>query len=218
MKKTILILTFVFLHAAFIFAQETTIDREKFNQARESAAKKLDGKTYRETTVFEIFTDRSSAPTQKRKTTIETIPPDREYVIFETEQGKKEVIEIKGTRYVRLNGGEWTQEELTGIGMGNGIGCASRVKSESYKVIENSNLNGKTADFYEMKKTLTDCLDNASDEIWLYRFWIGKDGLFLKTENEYGTMGGSSIQRTTIVYEYDSKIRIEAPIVNKTKQ
>lgn len=215
MKKIILILAFVFLNAAFVFGQEKMIDREKFEQARETAAEKLDGKTYRETTVVEFFTDRNAAPTKTRKTIIETIPPDREHLIFETEQGKKEVIEIKGTRYVRLNGGEWTQEDVVVIGTGNGIGCSSTIKSESYTVTENSSFNGKTADFYEMKKKLSDCSNDIGDEIWLYKFWIGKDGMFLKTESEYEKVGGNSIQRITIVYEYDSKIKIEAPILKK---
>ena len=47
----------------------------------------------------------------------------------------------------------------------------------------------------------------------LYKFWINEDGLMLRREREHGSVEPKFVRsRKTEVYEYNPKIKIEAPI------
>jgi len=213
--QIIIVSLIVFLNAALIAGQEKTIEKANFLEITAKAEEKLEGKTYRKTTVNETFVARDSKPLKSSKTIFETIPPDRTRWIRDDETGKLEAITIGAKRYIRKNGGEW--KENYGGGVGNGIGCGARIESESYTVIENTKLDGKTVNLYEMKKKLTNvsCGEDSRDQVWLERYWITKDGMYLKTEDEYEYVGEHSFRRSTAIYEYDPNIKIEAPVLSK---
>ncbi len=209
--RLIIISAIVLLNVAVIFGQEEKqIDKSAFQAATDAGQKNLTGKTYRLIRTEEKFADRNASPILISKSIYETIPPDRDHWIDEEGGKKTEMIVIGIARYLRINNGAWKRDDRGGIG--SGVGNGITVESETYKLIENVKLNGKIADLYEKITKLTSFSDDEAREVWTERHWITKDGLLIKTEHESKKEAAKAFTLSKTVYEYDSKIRIVAPI------
>jgi hypothetical protein len=211
--RLIVVVSIVFLNAAFIYGQEKSLEKWMFRSIVDQAFEDLEGKTYRRLNVYETFNDRNGAPVKTVKTMTERIAPDRFRLIDESKGQKIEKIQIGSKTYQREGTGEW-KEGKSSSGLIIGGGCGSVVEFESYKVLKNSSLDGETANLYEMTSKLINmnCSANSKSEFQTKRFLISKDGLLLKTENIYEDAEKKSLRRETTTYEYDPKIKIEAPI------
>lgn len=210
--RLMLVLSMVFLNAAFVFGQEKLIEKKDYQEITTKAYANLKGKAYRTIYTYETFPDRNSSTTKSSKTITERVPPDRFRWIFESDGEKKEIIQIGPKRYIKLNNNEWKVDD--GAGLGNGAGGGAQVESESYKLIATNSLNGQIVDVYEKTEKLKNFSagDENRQEIWTTRYWIAKDGLLMKAEHEYETVSTKSLVREVTIYEYDPNIKIEAPV------
>lgn len=217
MKKilqTIIIFSILAINTALVFGQGRTLNKEEYNKITQKAFGDLQGKPYRGIFTSEFFDDRNSSPTETTKSISEFVPPDRYHWTIESKNLKRETIIIGSKKYYRLNNGEWTDKEemLTQLSSGNSSGIP-RDSSEVYKVFEDVKLNGKKINLYEKITKLTNFSteNKGTTKIWTSKIWISKDGIILKLQDEYETIGKKSLQRSITVYEYDPNIKIEAP-------
>ena len=209
--RVIVVLSSILLNAALIFGQENILEQGEFRSIVEKAGRNLYGKTYRTINTYETLDARITVPEKSVKIVTERISPDRFRRIEESNGQQVEIIRVGENRYIRENDGEWKEE--SGSGIIERTGCGALVESAVYKVIENSDLDGKTVDLYEMTKKLNDqsCGDNGKFES-IGRYWISKDGLLLKTEEIYEDVEKTSLKRKVTIYEHDPNIKIESPI------
>lgn len=137
--------------------------------------------------------------TRFRDSILEKIPRYTEWIYIGDKiflrQGAKEKWKI----YVE-------SENSYGAGVGNGTG-SSIEKPEitvEYKLTTNQMLRNQQSDLYQ--KITTRKYKNSEPFVHTESYWFDKEGFFIsyKSENEY--------QRETIDYEYDPKIKIEAPL------
>jgi hypothetical protein len=79
-------------------------------------------------------------------------------------------------------------------------------------------VGSETADLYQFTETNKyDTGNGAYQTGSTERRWFNEKGLLLKSEN-ISTRDGSSTDSTTATYEYDPKIKIEAPeVLGETK-
>ncbi len=221
MKRTfqiIIVLSILLFNTILIFGQEKLIEKNQYSETIDKGYEHLKEKPFRAVFTSEFFNDRNSTSTVMWKSIREFVPPDRHRWLNERDGEKKETIEIGPREYYKINNGEWKEgrEPISG-GIGSGVGSAS-VEYESYKLYENVKLDGKKVNLYEMVKRLTEfSTRNDGDEIWTRKTWIGKYGLIIKVQEEYETVGKKSFRRQTTIYEYDSKIKIEAPKMSLKK-
>jgi hypothetical protein len=209
--RVIVVLSSIFLNAALIFGQENILEQSAFQTLVEKAGKNLYGKTYRTINTYETFDAPNTAPVKSVKIVTERISPDRFRLIEESDGQQVEIIRVGEKGYIRQNNADWKEE--SGPGIIERTGCGTLVESAVYKVIENSDLDGKTVDLYEMTKKLNDqsCGDNGKFQS-IGRYWISKDGLLLKTEEIYEDVEKTSFKRTITIYEHDPNIKIESPV------
>ena len=204
-------LAVIFLTGAVVFGQERSLEKAEFEAVVKQATDKSLSKTRRETETIEMFAGGSSSPTSTRKSVSEVVPPDRYYI--RDVDNNSERIRIGTKWFSRKNNEAWKQE--SGLGYGRGNGCGANVEYAVYKVFENTKLGAQTVSLYEMTSKLNDmsCTTEKSRiEIWVERYWIARDGTLLKEEKLTQDGEKRLLKRFETVYEYDPKIRIEAPI------
>ena len=211
--RGISILLIVMLNAALVFGQEQTLEKSAFEAIVDKAFKNLSGKTHRSISIDEKYENGSPTAAKSVKMTTEWIAPDKSRMIIDTAGQRIEKIQIGEKRYKRINDGQWELETRSGGGIA--MGCGATIESESYTVSENTNLNGTSVNLYERIEKWSSVYCGSNDgkpEVWTKRFWISKEGLLLKTEHITEVPVKKSTSRTITTYEYDSKIKIEAPI------
>jgi hypothetical protein len=156
-------------------------------------------------------------------TTVTENTPDGFYSITEitTAEGVKrsENITIGNRRFSKTDNEPWKELPQTeGIGGGAGRGnvlTADPINSQQsvkYKYKGKMTINGQNTDWYETKTTIKFKVGNTEiTSVVTDRFWLNQEGLFLKTES-LSENKGRIISHSIREYEYDPKIKIEAPI------
>jgi hypothetical protein len=210
-----------------VSAQENQFKPEDLQALIKSASENLKGKTYRVTTKT-VYSNQGSIDAMTQKTITEYLPPDREHFISETETSegveRYETISIGERKYIKNDKGIW--QEMRTIINGNGMGSGSGDGSGDYKIettverkLIKSDIVGKQkADLYETVTTTRiiypmKTFTSVSKE----SYWFDRNKLFVKRESVQ-TSQGETIYFDTKTYEYDSKIKIEAPVTGvKTK-
>jgi hypothetical protein len=114
-------------------------------------------------------------------------------------------------QYTRENGGAWTKVDLRsgGFGSGSASGTGTSRECNQYSV-ETTFITGKPVRLFEWLSVNgnTDELDFRED-----RDWVDEEGLPYREEMVSGKLyPREEKRRRTIIYEYDPKITIEAPI------
>lgn len=216
----VLILSFSFLPG--VSAQSKTITKEEIETVKSNARQKLKEISYRSVT-----TQQSG---QIKKIEIyEFVPPDREHFIItqkspeiETYGGVKipannfydEWIYIGEKIYYRNAANKhWTEIKTDG-GIGNGSGNGTGTISETptitteYNLTQNQFVNGQESDLYEVIVSRKYSW-SSTPSVEKIKYWINKKGLFAKTKYIYPA--GES----TVDFEYNSKIKIEIPVIKK---
>lgn len=223
--------------AAFVFAillasvfqvaaQESTFDDNALYELQERAREMLADKVLRITTMDARFEKGNKTPVTYEKYISETVPPDRNRFVVEKKTAKgieqTEYIDIGRDRFVKRNGGEWEIFEPTGSGRGTGSGTGSgeepKIETTSKNVLKKGEkINNQTVDLYQVvtnrkyiypTKTYTDVQTES--------FWFDRNGRFVKTVEEYHDGETGKVSRKTVEYEYDPKIKIEAPVLKTT--
>lgn len=147
----------------------------------------------------------------------EYLAEDRErYLRRATEGGKtseSESIFIGHFRYTRSDDGPWTKTDVriggsgSGSGNGSGSGSSCSVRQLTGESVFVGNFPARL--FEEIEVTRHDDGLLVEED----RTWIGENGDLLQEESIKGTFSPRNIiTRSTAKYEYDPKIKIEAPI------
>lgn len=204
-------------------AQDKRITREEIISLRDKAVEALKKEPYRIEMSFEEYKNRSQlAATSTNIDRIEIIYPNRQHVLSTTRNAngikKSERIFIGENAYVRNPDMSWKQDNSQAYPRYDGEGISgfrdypvtgsvildyklnelvNGVSTNCYQVIRRSQTSGKQGDFEPLVKET---------------FWFNQDGTFAKTEIELSEGFSKSLYRMLTKFEYDSTIKIEAPI------
>lgn len=213
--QTIIIISVLAFNAAIVFGQEKEITESEYSAITDKAAAFLEKRTYRESSTSETFADRELKQlTETSKSIYEFVPPNRIRSVYEDEDGKTERIEIGSRIYVRKNNGKWKRDNEINNTI---LGRSNVSKSEySYKFLEKTTFNGKSASVYSYTRTEYDLNQNIND-VYMRIFWVDSEGKYLKEVSEFTNFKSNYFNRYTSNYEYDLKIRIVAPIISTKK-
>jgi len=209
-----------------ISAQENTFKEEDLMALKTAAELKLKGKIYRHTTIETFYSNGNKTPDSTSKRIVEIIPPDRyRYMsITETPKGTEryEYIQVGERRFSREDNGEWKESTAggTGSGMGNGSGSGDALyKLETTierKLKKGEIVNRQKVDLYETVTTFKYIYPTKTfTSVWKGTYLFDESGRFVKYEQEYNAGEENSIKKTVEEYEYNPKIKIEAPILSK---
>ncbi|HQU85736.1 MAG TPA: hypothetical protein PKY59_21550 [Pyrinomonadaceae bacterium] len=194
-----------------VSAQEQKISKEEFETAIRNAERKLLKVNYRS------ITSEMNGKNEK-KTIYEVLLPNKKHLLVNGYvylfNKKKEIVFTptfdewiyiaEKVFYRNRKDDKWRlllPDSMSGIGEGRGSGSGNEtptVTTEYYKTTEQLN------NIYE-KVVSTKYANSVSPIVDKNKYWIRSDGLFVKT---LLTMYGGS---TTVEYDYDSVIKIEAP-------
>jgi hypothetical protein len=206
----------LFCAAIPIFAQDRIIDKKEYDSIYQKSQPFLENRAYRSTSISEQY-NRGGSP-ETRTSVYEFVPPDRYHSVYSWTDSKglrkSESITIGDQMWNRMDDGLWkVAESGSGSGSGSGFGGQLIERVIEYKVTSGVKVDSKTADLYQFTVTNKFASGNGAFQTGsTERRWFNKKGMILKSEN-ISTRDGSSINGTTTTYEYDPKIKIEAPEV-----
>jgi hypothetical protein len=213
----ILTIACVLLTSAFaLFAQEKEITKDEYYSPWRAARTKARELNRRNISKTERFIDGKVSDTDEWR--YEYDGKDKiHYVHIVNSNGKTfrtEEITIGQTRYCKKNDGPW--EQVTSSCIGGGASSMPNTKSVKYTV-EKAKLSNKEVSLYVEYITYKDTFSkNEANEGLSYndsRFWLSKDGLIVREERSSGLIDPKRLNKVTVdTYEYDTRIRIEAPI------
>jgi hypothetical protein len=202
-----------------ITAQEKKISEQEITTLRNNASEKLKSKSYQVKMNSESYRNtKDSSPYWFIKSTTE-YTLDGYHSVTETRSveglKRRETINVGNRRFSKEDNEPWKELSPTqGFGGGSGLQPSS-IESETtveYKHLGKKEIINQKADLYEVKKkTKYKIKDREFLSIYTEKFWFNKDGLFLKTEDE-SENNGKVTSHTVREYEYDSNIKVEAPI------
>lgn len=194
------------------------VKENEFREILSKATENLKGKIYRLTKTEENFSDRAANAERIFINILEIVPPDKRREIEEvksaTENTRTERLWDGKNLYERKNDGEWKKYS-------GGGGLDQRITSgrttTTYKFIGKESLNGKPANVYEAEtrriaNKFTQTSQYRVEYLTKTKYWISEEGYFLQTLEESEIVGSNSLRRETQIYEYDTNIKIEAPI------
>ena len=168
---------------------------------------------------YQVHTTATSSMGGKPTTDLrEYVAPDR----IHTVSNGKEMIIIGKVMYVK-KGGEWqnmgtqmsdmTEKMKKGVENMRPEDKANALKglTADYKSLGDEMLDGTATATYELDSTMDTHVQGIGSITTITKYWIGKsDGLILKEETN-GEEAGIKVKSTKI-YEYDTNIKIEAPM------
>lgn len=146
-------------------------------------------------------------------------PPDRvHYILKSTADGKTkrtEQINIASVKYCKREGEEWKIVTSYCI-PGGGIGGPSNIIQSVYEK-ESGKLNKQKVTILRNYTTYLNTYSKTADKdgpsYMEFRYWLNSEGLIVQFESKKGLVSSSKPSSTTVErYEYDPKIKIEAPI------
>jgi hypothetical protein len=231
--KKILCLAFVLFSSIGISAQEKTIQQAEFETINKSSSLLLSGKAYRI-----IRTVQSSVEiipqTNASNNSTKTVPPSNisiksitEFVpsvgfhsVYEFNSSslntKKEVIGIGGKTYTREGNGEWGEVTAPKVATRSKRTTTNIDKQIEYKSIGSEKLGNQNTNIYakiERSKLINSTDNRESISSTTTKYWYGEDGRLLKRERKREIRNERMISKfnSTIVFELDPNIKIEAP-------
>ena len=219
MIKSILGSLLITITFSIVFSQEKTIDENEFTEIINKTEKYLEGKTYRLTKTKESFGDRELKPEIIEISLKEIVPPNKWRTVEEYKSSSKhtktEMIRDGQNLYKRDNDGVWTK--LLGSGSGGGSFGTGRI-TKTYRFLEKTLLNQQNVNVYEAE---VNRIANKFTQTSMYqvhyidktKYWIKDDGGILKKVKESEIKDSKQLIRDTWIYEYDSNIKIETPII-----
>lgn len=205
--------------------QSDTFEEKTLDALKKTAYQKMESKIYRVTVNETIGRKDNPTSVKDAKYIREVIPPDRSHYISmeKTSDGVKryEYIRIGEKSFSRTDDGEWKDITGSGSGQGSGNGSGDSVKFErsvERKLKRGVSVKNQTTDLYETVIT-TKFLYPASPvtNIGKYSYWFDANGMLVKTEDAFSTDDTTQkIVNRVSEYEYDARIKIEAPVINKS--
>jgi hypothetical protein len=202
-----------------VSGQERAITEKQLNDARTSASEALKSKIYR------TKTEASPGSGPEHFFTIsEYVPPDRSRLVrvytFKDKVEKSEIIEIGDRSYARFDGGPWISPYVPNdrYTVSGNQGEAKVERKFEYTLAADRDLGKEKANLYvETENFSYEAPGVSYKTVSVIRYWISKGGLFLRSEETVHDKDGKSLHRSTVDYEYDPGLKIEAPLVKPAK-
>ena len=193
-------------------AQQKEISREEFDRMKTVADRVLETMPYRVKSRHETFSDLDSKPDKTSLWITEYIRPNREHSFHGLNSSdpsdKYERIRV-GDRIFMKRDGKWTELKYSGD---SGFGLSAGPESIKYLIIGTEKVNGIEAKVYDLVSSHKFWIGRTEkNSVYHEKYWISQNGRILMTVGESDGIG-SKRSRTTEIYEYDSKIKIEIPI------
>lgn len=217
MKRYLLLLIFLVasVGASVSNAQETISNDEYWKPIRAAYAKQRTLASRKTQVIVSTYDGKES----REEWTYINHPPDGyHYILKSTADGKTtrtEQITIATVKYCKRDGEEWkivTSYCIPGVG----IGGPSNIIKELYEK-DSGKLNKQKVTILRNYTTYLNTYSKTADKdgpsYMEFRYWLNSDGLIVQFESKKGLVTSSKPTSTTIEkYEYDPKIKIEAPI------
>jgi len=197
-------------------AQEKQISRDEYIAASRNAYTKARGLNRRNVTKIQTFTDGKLTWDEQWQYEYD-LPDNIHYVHVVSTNGKTirtEEVDIAKTRYCKRDDAPW--QPVTSSCIGGGTGGSPMNDTTKYSV-EKVKLDGKDVSLYRQNTSYKDNYSKTKDTEGLsfseLKMWINKDGLMVRQEQTSGLIDPKTVRHSTIdTYEYDPKIKVEAPI------
>lgn len=216
MKRiTFILVSLFFLCTSFVAGQQTITREEFWKPIREASAK---ARHYPRRHVQKINSIWNGVKTQEAWT-YEYQPPDRiRYIHMKTRDGKTQRIEqinIGEKKYCKKDAGVWLVSASYCIG-GSGSGGPSNIITEEYRR-EKTKLKNIDVVTYSNHTVYTNTnsktVQTDGPSYWDSKHWFDNDGLILRSEHRRGLLKEPEPYYQQVeTYEYDPKIKVEAPI------
>jgi hypothetical protein len=213
--RSVMLGSILLLTAVCIFGQTKTISASEYQSALSQGYGIADTMTHRITTVEEYFRDGKKTGFERHLN--ETIPPDKERYLFESEFGgkseKREKIKIKGVSYCKEGTAKWTRASCDRF---TGIPSSSAIREEF--TLTEIRVDDKLVRRFRKLLTYGMSDDKKTDSIrrmyWETTFDTDQSGKLIGMESTRGHADSDdwkAISKTT--YEYGLvNLRIEAPL------
>ncbi|HEY8562299.1 MAG TPA: hypothetical protein VIL74_18125 [Pyrinomonadaceae bacterium] len=228
--KKLFCLTFVLLSALAAFAQEKTIDKTEFDAALKNRFLKFEGRAYRETRTIEDVTPKDDRFKFFSRSVLEFAPPNRSRLLYESEswlhRKRTETIRIDQKFYLREDDGEWTEKNLAEfqktLKSVSGSDFLTADEQTEYKTLGTQILNDlKTTVYVRIERRKTIYKPKREERFWtsVTKFWLDETGGIVREEELSEARAAAEKtspetpyrERRTTVWEFDPKIKIEAP-------
>lgn len=223
-----LILLFCFT-SLNVYGQRKEISEKEFSSPYQKAVEKTGKLSHRIVSERFVFGNDESKIRIADKGLTEFALPDnlRSYLQSVDEFGRKfsfEFIRYEGVVYQRRDEGEWAKKDL--MNPPNPVKSIANNDNAKYYLTENVKLDGNNADLFELEIEYKHQTPNPqTKEVFVSitkrkeKRWIGKDSLLLKIEMvDEAINPARTLSRRTQIYQYDPKIKFEAPFVNTKSQ
>ena len=207
----ILSLTIVIACVCEVSAQRKLISLEDYSKATLPVSSKSREMTRRVVGTEETIMD--GVVTKTVETIIEAVIPGGTRSYVKTTEGDKitesERIYVNNVWYFRNDGGAWNKEgddPLRRMEIGGGLSSPGCLQYSVDSVF----FNGRQTQMFEALSVSTKANELVFNQS---RMWVDVDGLPYREEHTLGKMAPRiETYRSVSVYEYDPKIKIEAPI------
>ncbi len=200
-------------------SNENVIEEGEFKELLAKTSENLKGRNYRLTETTDYFPDRSANVESVTTKILEIVMPDKKREVEEikspTKNSRSETIWDGKNLYEKQNDGEW--KTYSGSGSGSGGDFTSGRITTTYKFNGRETLNDRPAFVYESESRrvankMTRTSQYRVEYVTKTKYWISENSLLLKSVKESEIVGSNALSRETAIYEYDSNIKIEAPI------
>ena len=209
------LLIFILISSLSVFSQSKEITKEEYYGPWRAALQKARGLNRRNISKTEIYKDGKLSATDEWQYEYD-LPDKIRYIHIENRDGKSyrtEQIDIGKAKYCKQDDKPWEKTESPCIG--GGAGGVPNTQSIKYTV-ETVRLGDKDERLFTQFITYKNTFNKEENQglsFYVTRYWLAADGLISRGEINYGKVDTKRIDRLTIdTYEYDSKIKIVAPI------
>lgn len=212
---------------SLVSAQRVEINQETFLQKYDEVIKKTDDLSQKTTFTGKTFNTGIENDGKPQIVTIEFVAPDKSRTVKNTwsSQLNKYITTesfLIGNTLFEKKGDSWTKEENNEKvkPLRSEVWRDKIIKDVNWYLTENIEFENQKADLYEVVLHRFEKTQKFADSpiieyefTFRQKFWITKDNLLLKTEAEQiDAKPGAINAHFVYVYEYESTIKIEAPI------
>lgn len=210
----------------FSFGQEKSISEQEFKYIFENWRQFSKRQTYHIRTISEVRLN-GKLSDRNDESESEYAPPDkRRFVsILKTPAftSKFETIQIGNKQYTRKDEGLWKESIIIPPKSDPDPKKKTIIDSNQYFYFGQDTVREKRAKIFGQITKSRISYENSERESFstsITKYWFDKKGFLLKMESEMEIVTGimTSYTKRTYLYDYDPKIKIEAPTINNKSQ
>lgn len=196
-----------------VFSQRKEVACDKFEEIKRVADRFLSSEPYRVRRTFETFKGTDTIPTKVSKSMTEYLPSGSVHNLYgldkEDKKERSERIKVGDTIFTKKGDADWVK--LTSGD--NPPPPKAATSSKMCFAFPKEKLDGKDTAKFEVETSFKSWQADGKEVVLTGRmtYWFSNDRHFVKTIGETDKSRPEH-NRTTDTYEYDPKIKIEAPI------